>query len=256
MVDAVEIAEDSFVTAGRLFAELAPTAIVDERDDVLHVHTGAGLATFNPTVVLDLPGDVAGLLDAASEFHRRHESPAWVIAVREPDVDAFAPAATAAGFDVAEEQPFMVLDSIPEADLPGGLTVRRASDLSDVRLHFELISRAFDMPIEAIEIIISEALVDERAPIFIGEVDGEPVTTSMLVVSDGAGVTAAGVYDVATLATHRGRGLGAAMTAHAADVGRRERGCEVATLQSSPMGLSVYESMGYRTVTRWQMWTK
>lgn len=255
MVDPAAIAEDSFIAAGRLFVELAPTAIGDERDGVLHAHTGAQIATFNPTVVLDLPADVAGLLDAAAEFHARHASPAWVVAVREPDVAAFAPAATAAGFEMAEEQPFMVLDSIPAVDLPDGLAVRRAEDLDAIRLHYEIVSRAFDMPLEAIEIIISEALVDERAPVFIGEVDGEPVTTSMLVVSEGTGVRAAGVYDVGTLASHRGRGLGAAMTAYAAEVGRFAHGCEVATLQSSAMGLSVYEAMGFRTVTRWQMWT-
>ena len=45
------------------------------------------------------------------------------------------------------------------------------------------------------------------------------------------------------------------MTAHAAELGRVMHGAAIATLQSSAMGFSVYERMGYRTVTDWQVWT-
>ncbi len=255
MPDPVEVAEDNFVAAARLFAELTPGATLDDGHGVLHMHSGAQLATFNPTLVLDYPFDGERLIRESAAFHASHASPAWVVAVREPDAGQFASVAAANGFTLAEEQPFMVLDEIPDAELPAELTVRRATDLDDVRLHFDLVSRAFGMPIEAIEVIITDALVDDRVPIFLGEIDGEAATTSMLVVSDAAGTRTAGVYDVATLPSHRGRGLGTAMTAHAAAVGRHEHGCALATLQSSPMGFPVYEAMGYRIVTRWQMWT-
>ena len=43
------------------------------------------------------------------------------------------------------------------------------------------------------------------------------------------------------------------MTAHAAELGRVMHGAAIATLQSSAMGFSVYERMGYRTVTDWQV---
>ena len=68
------------------------------------------------------------------------------------------------------------------------------------------------------------------------------------------GIACAGVYNVGTLESHRRRGLGEAMTAYAAELGRAVHGCSIATLQSSAMGLSLYQRMGYRTVTEWQVW--
>jgi ribosomal protein S18 acetylase RimI-like enzyme len=57
----------------------------------------------------------------------------------------------------------------------------------------------------------------------------------------------AGLYWVAVDARFRGRGLGAAITAHAANAGRA-RGCELASLQASPAGEPVYRRMGFTTV--------
>ena len=78
---------------------------------------------------------------------------------------------------------------------------------------------------------------------YIGSVDGEAVATSTLVVT---GTTAA-VYNVATLESHRRRGLGEALTWHAVRAGAA-MGCDVSTLQASAMGRPIYERMGYRYV--------
>ncbi len=91
---------------------------------------------------------------------------------------------------------------------------------------------------------------------FIGEIDGEAVATSLLCVSTGAGATCAGVYNVGTLDSHRRRGLGRAMTAVAAEVGRERYGCTIATLQSTPVGHPLYVRMGYRVVTGREVWVR
>jgi len=57
----------------------------------------------------------------------------------------------------------------------------------------------------------------------------------------------AGVYNVATLESHRRRGIGEAMTWRSVSRGR-ETGCVVATLQASELGKPVYERMGFRVV--------
>jgi GNAT superfamily N-acetyltransferase len=82
----------------------------------------------------------------------------------------------------------------------------------------------------------------EPAPLrWIGRVDGRPVATSR--VSLGGGV--AGLYAILTLPSHRGRGIGRAMTLAAlraaADIGYR-----IAVLQSSDLGYGVYLKLGFR----------
>ena len=62
-----------------------------------------------------------------------------------------------------------------------------------------------------------------------------------------------GVNNIATIESARRQGLGAAMTERVAADGLAD-GCEVAILQSSPMGRPVYERLGYRTVVDYDQW--
>jgi ribosomal protein S18 acetylase RimI-like enzyme len=86
---------------------------------------------------------------------------------------------------------------------------------------------------------------------YVGRVGGEPVSTSV-------GYTVAdtvGIFNVATPEEHRGRGYGAALTAAAARGGFAQ-GAELAWLQSSAMGLSVYRRLGFRDVGRYLLLTR
>jgi GNAT superfamily N-acetyltransferase len=65
----------------------------------------------------------------------------------------------------------------------------------------------------------------------------------------------AGVFFVATLPEARGRGLAAGLMGVALEEAR-ERGCDVSTLQASPMGEPVYERMGYETLGRMELWER
>ncbi|MEP7083060.1 MAG: GNAT family N-acetyltransferase [Chloroflexota bacterium] len=78
---------------------------------------------------------------------------------------------------------------------------------------------------------------------YVAREHGEPVGCASLMVAGGA----AGLYNVATVEAARRRGIGAWVSAAALLEGR-DRGLEVGTLQSSPLGHKVYEQLGFREV--------
>jgi ribosomal protein S18 acetylase RimI-like enzyme len=79
--------------------------------------------------------------------------------------------------------------------------------------------------------------------LYLGRIRSEPVATAGLVLTHGV----AGIYLVSTLAPHRRRGHGEAMTWHAVRRGL-ELGARCASLQPSAMGRALYERMGFREV--------
>jgi GNAT superfamily N-acetyltransferase len=83
---------------------------------------------------------------------------------------------------------------------------------------------------------------DEPVPLrWVGRVDGRPVATSRGARGGGA----AGLYAILTQPAHRGHGFGRAMTIAAlraaAGIGSR-----IGVLQSSDLGYSVYQRLGFR----------
>src|SRR5215218_4026785 len=84
---------------------------------------------------------------------------------------------------------------------------------------------------------------------WIGRVDGAVVATSRVCL--GAGV--AGLYAISTLATHRGRGYGRALTI-AALRAAASIGFRIGVLQSSDLGYGVYAKLGFRELFTYDVW--
>jgi GNAT superfamily N-acetyltransferase len=82
-------------------------------------------------------------------------------------------------------------------------------------------------------------------------VDGEPA--SVLVTLDDR--DDCGIYMVATLKEHRGRGL-ARRLLHRALAEARERGMRTSSLQATQFGFPVYERLGYETICVLDMWER
>ena len=97
---------------------------------------------------------------------------------------------------------------------------------------------------------IPPRFASEPVPLrWIGRVDGRVVATARVCV--GAGV--AGLYAISTLAAHRGRGYGRALTIaalRAAD----SIGMRIATLQSSDLGYGVYAKLRFRELFTYDVW--
>ena len=221
--------------------------VVEEDDEVLMVAGGADVAFFNPAFVKDpgLPPD--RVMERLARFYGPRQVPylLWVMEGSHPDLVDRAPSL---GLAPSEGPPAMVLEPIAalqsEGRRPAGVVIEPVSDAAGLSDAVELAAAGFGMPLELCRKILTPAVLDDpTVQVVVARVDGEPVSTATLVVTD----EVAGVYTVATPEEHRGRGYGAAVTAAVVEEGRA-RGCTMASLQASPMGAPVYERMGFRTV--------
>jgi GNAT superfamily N-acetyltransferase len=240
----VAAVDANYFASFRLMCEAAGKP-VHESGGVLSCASGAPAAFLNIAFVtrrLERPEEA---LTESMAFFDGLGLP-FVVRIREGVDPAAERAAERLGMPYSDTVPGMALPSIPSSPpLPAGLAVRIVRPGPDVARFQGVVAEGFGMPIElARELFTEKVLAGVPAmEAYLGLVDGLPVATSTLVRTDAV----AGVYNVATLDTHRRRGIGEALTWYAIERGA-EAGCTMAALQASEMGQPVYERMGFRVV--------
>jgi GNAT superfamily N-acetyltransferase len=113
-----------------------------------------------------------------------------------------------------------------------------------LRQWIHIASAGFGVPAESEEVwfeFFNYAACRTPFQTYLGLLNGEPVATSQLCLSAGV----AGIYNVTTLPSARGRGAGTAMVM-APLLAAREHGCRAGILQSSKMGYRVYQKLGFQ----------
>ena len=111
----------------------------------------------------------------------------------------------------------------------------------------EMISEAFGKPTEKPGMLL---IADHPECHFLmHRVEGKMVAGMLLYCKDGN----AGIHEVGTLEAYRGKGIAKALLQHAFAIAK-EKGCKYATLQASPMGVPVYESLGFEDVGTVNTW--
>jgi len=88
---------------------------------------------------------------------------------------------------------------------------------------------------------LADAVSDTRYRTYLALLDGKPVGTSQLFLSQGV----AGIYNVTCIPEARGRGVGSAITL-APLLKAREMGYQIGVLQASQKGYNVYRRLGFQ----------
>jgi GNAT superfamily N-acetyltransferase len=230
--------------------EALPGGWVRRKGGALGAVTGVELASYNGVWGVSAspdPSAVAELLDevaAAGVPFCMQLRPGWP--------DELASAAAARQLVRVPGEPVMVLDgpgTLVGPRVPSELEIRQL-DAGEGAVHAAVAAAGFGEPEAAYRQVMTTAVLSRPGlRCYVGEVGGRPVTTA---IGATAGPCVA-VFAVATLAPHRGRGYGAAVTGRVVRDGFAD-GATWAWLSSSPAGLSVYRRLGFEVVEHWDFW--
>ena len=194
----------------------------------------------------------AGVLSDALAEVQAQGIAAGVLA-RSGETPAVDEAARELGLITAERIPGMVASA-------GDLHGPAASELEVVRIEtadgfaqaLALAAEGFGLPADFLApLYMLEVTGLDGFEVYVGRVEGRDVTTAASYVVDGD----VGIFNVATPSEYRGRGFGAAITAHAVLEGFAA-GADLAYLQSSAIGESVYRRLGFREVVTYVLFTR
>jgi GNAT superfamily N-acetyltransferase len=194
----------------------------------------------------------AGSLEAAlEELAAAHEEAgvrAWTVWVPEDDRDAAA-LVEAAGHELDATPMAMVHDlaGLPDPDAQGLDWDDRAAPADVARIND--LAYGFEKPYFAAAMTSLPADLPLR--LYEARVDGEPASV-LATLDDGDDC---GIYLVATLKAHRGRGLSRRLL-HVALAEARQRGLRTSSLQATKLGYPVYERLGYEAICTLQMWER
>ena len=211
---------------------------------VTSASVGAPMELFNQAFVFNEP--IADDLEAATAWLRDRGVPFWVTAPGHLG-DQLADLAPQLGLAIhGGSTPGMVLTSLTDLD-------REMLELAPVTHSGQLETIAiataagFGAPVDFTRHMAPESMIDDSSmQWFVGHVDGEPAACGQLFLTGDV----AGVYTIAVCTPFRRRGIGEAVT-RAVLLAGRARGATLGVLQSSEMGRSVYERMGFETYTQY-----
>lgn len=219
-------------------------------DGLVVMLTGIPVPPFNPTVVRDSPADPASALATAEALYT--DTPFGM------DIDAerhaaLRRAAIEAGLELEESRPAMVVssDRVDLAESPEGVTIARVDDPAELDEVAGVDAVAFDgEPGHARRFLPDAVLADPAQRVYAARVNGKIVAATETALVDGM----LGVFGVGTLPDHRRRGIASAITSFAV----RDRAAEVdvAVLWPSDLGYRVYERLGFRPASTWEVWVR
>lgn len=233
-------AESALTVALDVWANAAEGGAIERGDGWTLALAGAPLRSFNNLLIGDAAAPVARLVDRA---RARAAHGRFRVRLRE-DVAIDDAVFERAGLARQGGIPCLVIE--PAGALPVAQKVAPVLDTASLADHVAVVADGFRWAAEDVARACTPALLaDARWRGFVSYADGRPAAAAQLVLAGDAG---AGIYFVATREEARGRGLGTAVTAAAVNAALAA-GARAVALQASPMGLPVYERMGFVRVS-------
>ncbi|MGZ5290516.1 MAG: GNAT family N-acetyltransferase [Actinomycetota bacterium] len=238
------------VDAERKRRERVAGAEVLELDGYVLAFSNQPDPALNGVMVEHEPDDALGSLHLAEAecVRRGHSLGLNLQRGRHPRVDD---AVRALGLALLLERPAMAVDpgALPEAPPPLGVEIRPVSTDADVGALVAVGVAAFDDdPAVGMAFYGAGARGVDGVRTFVAWEGDDPVGISAgYLVRE-----AVSVMGVAVVPGARRRGIGAALTVHAA----RAFSSSLAWLHPSEMARPVYEALGFATVSEWEIWVR
>ncbi len=216
-------------------------------DDLVRTECGMDCDTFNAVCRARLaPGGAARRIDRAIAWFAGRPFSWWVGPADRPwDLGRRL---ADAGLSASETELAMAapLSRIRDAEsAPEGLEIRRVATRRGLADYASVQAANWWPPDEAVVRFYELAAplllaLDSPIRLYVGYAGAEPVAASELTIAGGV----AGLYGISTVAAHRRRGYGTAMTLHPL-VDARGEGLAHCVLQASAAGAGVYRRIGF-----------
>ncbi|MBI3647550.1 MAG: GNAT family N-acetyltransferase [Actinobacteria bacterium] len=240
-----------FVEAERQRRANVPGAEVVDLDGLALAFANVPDREVNSVLVISEPTDPPEALAAAElEFRRRGRTFGVDLEVgRHPSVDE---AVRSAGLTLLLSRPGMAVrvEDLPPSLLPDGVRVEPVHDGGGAAGVARVDVEAFGDGSELAERFYAQGSYGvEGARSFVAWKGDEPVGIAAAHLWDGA----VGIFGVGVIPRARRRGIGAALTVMAA---RTFPSADLAWLHPSEMSRRMYEHLGFRPVSEWQVWVR
>jgi len=246
----IAASDTNFYEGWRSMAAVAG-GFIHEGDGILIAAPGVGPVWLNLVFVTQPLRDPEAQLAGAFALLDARSVP-FFVRVRDGLDPAAEIAAESLGLKYTDSIPGMALDPIPvDGGRDADLDIREVMDDAAFSDFAAVTAASFDLGESGPQLLPPVMRTVTNTHWYVGYKDGEPVAASSLERFDDV----AGINFIGTLAAHRGRGYGEAMTWRVVNRGKEE-GCELAVLQASEAGQPVYERMGFRTVTGYKTFVR